>query len=529
MQKTVLVNRVVSAATLGVFALVAVISVAAQSRRPRPRPRSAAPKPAASPAPTEQPSSKLTPDTLAVVNGQTITAADIDAEVRAAISQDPDPYLRAYFEDADKEIAEARRRALDARINSLLIATEAKKQRKTAEEFREIEIDSRIAPPTEEEISAVYEANRRAFGDATLDAVRAQIITYLRTRRAEELYASLASRLRMTNLVTRGADVNAPNLQPSTTLATVAGTPITAGPLNERMKAYVFKQRLRIYEIKKGILDRRINDLLLIAEAKKKNIAPEEMVRTEITGQLKPATEAEIRKFYDENKARINGEFEAARGEIAKYLENQEMARLERALSDRVRAGANFRVMLPEPEPPVQNISIDDDPARGDQNAPVRVVEFTDFQCSACGAMYPLLEEVLKSYEKSVHFVVRDFPLAMHPNARKAAEAAAAAHAQGKFFDYIALLFKNQNALEVPSLKKYASDLGLDRKRFDTELDSGVYAAEVQHDVEEGEAYGIEGTPTIYINGVRLREFTAEGLRAAINRALGRKTQASRP
>lgn len=464
-----------------------------------------------------------------MVNGQPITAADIEAEVRAAISQDADPYLLAFFEDPDKEITEARRRALNARINSVLIAAEAKKQKKTVEEFRDMEIESRIAPPTEEEVSTVYEANRRAFGDATVDAVRPQIITYLRTRRAEELYASLANRLRMTNLVTRGADVNAPNLQPSTTLATVAGTPISAGPLNERMKAYAFKHRLRIYEIKKGILDRKINDLLLIAEANKKKIAVDEIVRAEITSQLKPAGEVEIRKFYDENRARINGEFESSRAEIAKYLENQELARLERVLSDRVRSGASLRVMLPEPEPPVQNISIDDDPGRGDQNAPVRVVEFTDFQCSACGAMYPLLEEVLKTHEKNVQFVVRDFPLAMHPNARKAAEAAAAAHAQGKFFDYIALLFKNQNALEVPSLKKYASDLGLDRKRFDMELDTGVYAAEVQHDVEEGEAYGIEGTPTIYINGVMLREFTPEGMHAAINRALGRKTPASRP
>ncbi|MEO8434347.1 MAG: thioredoxin domain-containing protein [Pyrinomonadaceae bacterium] len=529
MLKIVSLNRVVSAATLGAFALLLVMSAGAQTRRPRPRTRPAAPKPTATPGPTAQPSNTPTSEALAIVNGQTITAADIEAEVRAAISQDADPYLRAFFEDSDKEIAEARRRALDARINSLLIATEAKKQRKTVEEFRGLEIDSRITPPTEEEISAVYEANRRAFGDATMDGVRAQIITYLRTRRAEDLYASLATRLRMTNLVTRGADVNAPNLQPSTTLTTVAGTPITAGPLNERMKAYAFKHRLRIYEIKKGIVDRKINDLLLIAEASKKNIAPEEIVRTEVTGQLKPATEAEIRKFYEENKARINGELASSRAEIAKYLEDQELARLERVLSARVRAGASFRIMLSEPEPPIQSISADDDPARGDQNAPVRVVEFTDFQCSACGAMYPLLEEVLKSHEKNVHFVVRDFPLAMHPNARKAAEAAAAAHAQGKFFDYIALLFKNQNALEVPSLKKYASDLGLDRKRFDMELDNGVYAAEVQHDVEEGEAYGIEGTPTIYINGVMLREFTPEGIHAAINRALSRKTQASRP
>jgi protein-disulfide isomerase len=99
-------------------------------------------------------------------------------------------------------------------------------------------------------------------------------------------------------------------------------------------------------------------------------------------------------------------------------------------------------------------------------NAAVTIVEFTDFQCPACAAMHPVLEEVLKSYGNKVRFVVRDFPLNQHEWARKAAEAANAANAQGKFFEYIAVLFKNQKALDVPSLKKYASDLGLDRARL---------------------------------------------------------------
>jgi protein-disulfide isomerase len=127
----------------------------------------------------------------------------------------------------------------------------------------------------------------------------------------------------------------------------------------------------------------------------------------------------------------------------------------------------------------------------------------------------------LKSYGNKVRFVVRDFPLSQHEFARKAAEAANAANAQGKFFEYITILFKNQKALDVPSLKKYASELGLDRARFDAALDRGVYAAEVKKDVEDGEMYGVGSTPTIFINGVQLRILSAEGLRAAVDRAAG--------
>ena len=167
-----------------------------------------------------------------------------------------------------------------------------------------------------------------------------------------------------------------------------------------------------------------------------------------------------------------------------------------------------------------QTVSVDDDPVRGPASAAVTIVEFTDFQCPSCAAMHPVIEEVLKSYGSKVRFVVRDFPLAMHADARKAAEAANAAHAQGKFFEYAALLFKGQKELDVPSLKKYASELGLDRARFDAALDSGKFAAEVRHDIAQGELYGVGATPTIFINGVMLTELTSDALRAAIDRAL---------
>jgi protein-disulfide isomerase len=201
------------------------------------------------------------------------------------------------------------------------------------------------------------------------------------------------------------------------------------------------------------------------------------------------------------------------------YLRDQDQRRLEFELSERLRKTANVRWLISEPAQPVQNVSPDDDPARGAANAPVTIVEFTDFQCPACAAMHPVLEEVLKSYGDKVRFVVRDFPLNQHENAQKAAEAANAANEQGKFFEYIALLFQRQKALDVPSLKKYASELGLNRTRFDAALDRGTYAAEVQRDIEDGEMYGVGSTPTIFINGVQLRVLTADGLREAIDRA----------
>jgi protein-disulfide isomerase len=261
--------------------------------------------------------------------------------------------------------------------------------------------------------------------------------------------------------------------------------------------------------------------MLLIAEANRRNVPPEEIVRTEISEKSHPPTEAEVARFYADNKTRIGKDLDSVRNQLAEYLQEQGRQRLERTMSDTLRKGAQIRLLISEPQPPTQIISTDDDPSRGVATAPVTVVEFTDFQCPSCAAMHPVLEEVLKSYGNKVRLVVRDFPLAMHANARKAAEAANAAHAQGKFFEYAALLFKRQDALDVPSLKKYASELGLDSARFDAALDGGTFAAEVRHDIADGEVYGIDSTPTIFVNGVLLKTLSAEGLRAAIDRALG--------
>ena len=138
--------------------------------------------------------------------------------------------------------------------------------------------------------------------------------------------------------------------------------------------------------------------------------------------------------------------------------------------------------------------------------------------------MYPVVEDVLKSYGNRVRFVIRNFPLTqVHANAFHAAQAAEAAKAQGKFWEYIDFMFKNQTALDTDSLKKYATQVGLDRKRFDAELEAAAkYDALIRRDIEDGEMYGVEATPTFFINGAVLTDYSADGLRAAIEKAFAR-------
>ena len=98
--------------------------------------------------------------------------------------------------------------------------------------------------------------------------------------------------------------------------------------------------------------------------------------------------------------------------------------------------------------------------------------------------------------------------------------AANAAHAQGKFLEFAELLYKNQDALDSQSLKKYAAQIGLNVPQFEIDFNSAKNAAEVRKDMADGESYGINSTPTVFVNGIALRGISVESIRAAIDRAI---------
>jgi protein-disulfide isomerase len=450
-------------------------------------------------------------DPLAVVDDRTVTLDDID------------PRVRELSNLLDSEIKDARNQVLAKQIDTLLFEAEAARRRITMARLLAVEITQRTVDPSAAEIQAIYDANRAQFGTTDLIGARPQIVAYLRRESEQKLAADLAATLRKRFGVVMGTNINSPDLASNATLATVAGRVILAGPLIERLKPVIYDLQLRVYEAFSNAVEQMIDTLLVLDEARREGVGPEVIVKREVTDKLRAPSEEEITKYFEMNKARMPGDLDSARASIASYLGEQDQARLIRAYRDKLRKGKNVRINLRAPVRPVIAVSTDDDPSRGPATAPVTVVVFTDFQCPSCGANHPLIEEVIKSYGDKVRFVIRDFPLSMHENAQKAAEAANAANAQGKFFEYIELLFKNQKALDIPSLKKYATEIGLNRIKFDAALDGGVFELEVKHDVDDGVQYGVSGTPTVFVNGARVINLSAETLRAEIDSALAPK------
>jgi protein-disulfide isomerase len=416
---------------------------------------------------------------LATANNQNFTAKDLaPLEVRQA------------FENLRASIAELRKRLLEQQINDVLLETEAVAQKTTAEKLVETQVNSKVQTPTAKEIQAVYDANRAAIGDRTLEEVRPQIVEFLRREPARKRFADYVSSLKIKYKTALGKNVNTPNLKPFEVLATVNGKQISAESFETKNKITLNDFEANVYDQTRDALERVVYSNLIIAEAKAQNVDAGDFIAREITNKMR--------------------DFSA-----------DEREKLESNLQKRLFQKYNANILLKEIAPVAQNISTDDDPSQGSINAPVTVVMFTDFQCPACSATHPVLKKVLTEYAGKIRFVVRDFPLTqIHQNAFRAAIAADGAGAQGKYFEYVELLYTNQNLLDAASLKEFATKIGLDRKRFDADLNSQKFADEVRKDIADGKKYGISGTPTIFVNGVKVRNLSAEAFRDAIDKAL---------
>lgn len=449
-------------------------------------------------------------DILGVVNGVKITKQDLSSETRTRIGQ------------LQREVSEARKRELDLQIDSILLEAEAKKRQVLPTQLLKDEVVTKVQEPTEAEAQTFYDQNKAQIQTDFKNA-KDDILRYLRYQRQQELARKLAERLRAASQVKVVAKPSAPpasDADRARLLAVVNGKQITAGDIETSLLPLIFSVQEQVYALRKQDLDLKINDTLLTAEAQKRKITSRALLEAEVTAKVPPVTEAQAQEFYTQNKERISGEFAQTKDQIIQYMQEKREQEATLAFAEQLRRASVVQINLTAPESPMFQISTDDQPYKGNAKASVTIIEFTDFQCPSCAQQHPVLERLVSEFGNRVRLVVRDFPLSQHAEASKAAEAAEAAREQGKYWEYVALLFRNQSALEVNKLKQYASELGLDRARFDAALDSSKFAEKVERDVTEGQRFGVNGTPTFYINGKRVSDRSYEGLKANIEAAL---------
>ena len=452
--------------------------------------------------------SQVLPATLAIVNGVTISARDIEKSTGDSVR------------DLQQQVVGARKRELELLINSKLLAIEAKKRGVSTTKLLESEVIAKVVPPTATEVRAFFDQNRARI-NGEFDSVKDDIVHYLTEERERTAAKNFADALRAaSNAIVKTPLPTPPRneVERAQVLATVNNENITAGDIEDSLQPLIFDVQEQVYTLRKNELDLSINDTLLAQEAQKRKVTINALLEAEV--KPNPVTEEQARAFYEQNKERVSGDFAQTKESIVSYLQQMELRRAERVFVEKLRAAASIQAFLNVPESPVFKISTNDQPSLGNANAAVTIVAFTDYQCPSCAALHPALQRLVKENGDKVRLVARDFPLSQHAEAFKAAEAAEAAREQGKYWEYVELLLQNQSSLGVEKLKSFATQLGLDRTRFDAALDSHKFADAVQSDVDDGIKLGLKGTPSLFINGRRVTALSYEDLKKSIDTAL---------
>jgi protein-disulfide isomerase len=284
--------------------------------------------------------------------------------------------------------------------------------------------------------------------------------------------------------------------------ARVNGTIITAAEVDQKLGNALAKLQEQIFSLRQKQLEALIDQQLLEEAAKSRGLTLAALVQAEITAKATPATSEEAARFYAENKGKLQGELAALEPQILTYLTAQRLQARKQELLKTLRSSATIELFLAAPPAFRSEVSTAGAPVRGRADAPVTVVEFSDFHCPFCRKVQPVLDQVRAKYGDQIKLVYRDYPIDnLHPQARAASEAAACAAEQGKFWEFHDKMFQNDPDASPAALGRRAGEIGMNVAAFEACRVSGKYRNAVQASNQEGSLLGITGTPTFFING----------------------------
>ena len=314
---------------------------------------------------------------------------------------------------------------------------------------------------------------------------------------------------------------------PQAVLATVGDEKVTMADVRNRagdqLDQLETQYQLAKSRIVRTALDSILLDKTINAEAKRTGKSVDELIAAEAGAEGLTPSEANVAAWYQANPNRTSGRtLEQLRPNIVELLRAERRRDAANKLQARLAAERKVAVTY---DPYRLQFNNDKAPSLGKSDAPVTLVEFSDFQCPFCQGAVPTIKQVEKKYGDKVRIVYRQFPIPnLHPFALKAAEASLCANEQSKFWEMHDAMFADQKKLAVSDLKQTARQLGIDGKKFDACMDTGRYVEQVQNDQKEGQRAGVTGTPAIYLNGTPVEGGSVpfSVLDAAIERELAR-------
>ena len=277
-----------------------------------------------------------------------------------------------------------------------------------------------------------------------------------------------------------------------------------------------------VQRVRQAAVDRAIDDALLEAAAAKKGVDLDGYLREVLIDSVAEPTDKEIEAYYADNANDEAPPLEQVKSQVARVMKDERAKATYASLIGTLRKDGQVQLALPDVRPPAKAIDIPaTTPTFGPADAPVTIVEFSDFECPYCAKAVPAIDALKKQYGKQVRFAFRHFPLSFHARARPAAKYAHCAAQQDKFWKVHDGIFESQRDLSDDSLRAIAQKAGVNMTKLDACLADAATDAAVDADTEAGRAAGVEGTPSFYVNGRPYDgAISAEGFARAVEQEL---------
>ena len=309
-------------------------------------------------------------------------------------------------------------------------------------------------------------------------------------------------------------------------VATINGEPVSMEELETSVRAQLAEVENQRFQILEGGLVQLIAEKVFELEAKTLDTTVEALLHSEIESNIVEPSAEQIEVVFEKNKEQL-GEVDRAEVDprIIAYLKTGTRAELTRSYVDALRKKYEVSISL---TPPTVEIGPGSLPGRGgDENAPITIIGFSDYECPYCSVVEETVKKVIAHYGDKVRYVHRDFPLPFHANAHPAAQASRCANAQGKFWEYHDALFE-QTSLSAEVFSTIAESLTLDKAAFDKCMADEEFGAAVDADAAAGAAVGVTGTPAFFVNGRMMGGAQPlEAFQGVINDQLARQANAA--
>ncbi len=284
-----------------------------------------------------------------------------------------------------------------------------------------------------------------------------------------------------------------------TVVATYRGGQVTSRDLVRAAGKELLKARQQLYRAEVDAAREAAYKSILQSKAAEAGVKPEELERKELDRLVAPPDAKRVEQLVKQYRSRLPKDDARARQMVENALSRQAREEARKKLRDTWLREAGFQLLLEPPRAPVTLSP--QDPAEGPENAPVVIVEFSDFQCPYCRRVARTLKRIRRRYGELVRVVHKPFPIASHSRSRAAAEAALCAADQGKYEAFHDWIFEHGNQLGDEQLAGEAKALGLDMDAFNSCYGSKAHDAYIQASITQGRILGVTATPSFFING----------------------------